>query len=843
MPPLQLLQWRRFPRKERPGDLEKIEVSMLGTPRLEWAGATLTVASRKSLALLCYLALSGRPVPRQKAADLLWGGGLANVRQALYQLRQLPGADSWLGTGDELEIRATVDLHRLEQAVADSDFEAAISLWRGGFLTGLHLDDCPELQLQFDDTARRAESLIRAALSGRASEQERAGDLDGALRTIETRLELDPFDEDALRQALRYEYLLDRTGAALQRFEQFSRQLEHELGGQPEAATRELISSLRDGTFAAHAGFDALPVRLRQLLAAVHVAGDGLGIEELAAVLRREAFEVSEGISTLRQMGLLDGLRFNPTAGTFTVSSSDRELLERRVAEVREEAGVSGWREQAQLARHWLRAGFSDRAAPWLVEAARGALLDHQLQDALGLAFRASWTGDNRQRFDAMLVLEAICERIGNEPLRGVALNEAADLAWQLQDDAALCKVEIARARQSARSQQADRAIQHASEALDIARRTGDRKLLALAWNGMGATRFALGQLVEALEAFREAAELEVGVQSMRALSNMGAIHGLREEHEEAYGLFDRALTAARAHGELMMISACLNNLSASAERLGAYDRALRHLHESRELARRTGHRSMEAQVIHNLSVIYMRQGSFGPSWNTSMEVIEEGERTGDLAVRAQGTLHAADVARHCNLESKFLPLMEEAGELLRQLGDQRRLVTFGAMQALSRGPWREVPAEVEAVRALGLNSLYSWLLLELAVIADDRDAGLAFLAGQQWQGPHQEFVAELATLRLLLAEPRPGDAARLSELSSSLALTVETGEYAEAPLACHLIWLASKRLDNEIPEWISRRDELLQEQARGLPGDLRERLLAAPELWQASVGRSNSQG
>src|SRR5690606_1256518 len=120
---------------------------------------------------------------------------------------------------------------------------------------------------------------------------------------------------------------------------------------------------------------------------------------------------------------------------------------------------------------------------------------------------------------------------------------------------------------------------------------TGEPKLLGLAYNGLGVTRFGLGDLKGALEAFDECARLDVPGESMRALSNMGAIHGMLEDHDRAYELFDQTLTLARRASDLTTVSACLNNLSASAERLGAYDRALKHLHEGRKLAKRLGHR------------------------------------------------------------------------------------------------------------------------------------------------------------------------------------------------------------------------------------------------------------
>lgn len=814
----------------------KLRVSLLGTPHLSFEGAGITVPSRKSLALLCLLACQDAPMSRKEAAELLWDGGLANVRQALYQLRQLPGADEWLDPGTDLAIDCHTDVAELEALISEGRYESAISLWRGPFLDGLSVADCPDVQLRFDEEGRRVEALLQVALASQSSELMKAGDLAGALQTTEQQLRLDPFDENGLQRAMRLEFMLDRPKAALARYADWTQALASELTSEPSQETAALAAAINEGHLPAGSGFDAVPVRLQYLLRAVYVGRGVLGIEELAQVLRREAFEVSEGIATLRHMGLVDGLQLLDRHDEFRISESDAELLERRVAEVLEAGEVEGWQAEAALGGHWLRAGISRRAAPWLLKAARGALGANSLPEALELCFRASWTGNQHERFEALIILETLCERMGNDSLRVAALNEAADVAWLLQDDRALCRTELARARLYARGTDPELARKHADEALAIAKRSGDNELEALAWNGLGAIHFSMGDLNGALETFTNCVALDVNVESMRALANMGAIHGLREQHDKAYGLFERALTLARKASDLIIISACLNNLAASAERLGAYPQALKHLHESRQIARRLQHRALEAQVIHNLSVIYTHLGAFGPAWNTTLEVIEESEATDDAALRAQGMLQAAEVARRCNDRDRYRQLLGEAGELIERIGDQRRLVAYRSMLAVQDGPHQEIPEHVTAVKTVGLKSMYSWLLLELALQADDRQAGESFLAEAPWQGPHQSFVATAARLRLLLHDYRPSDLDTLKDLVTELALEAGSVEYAEVPYVCHMLALAESLTGEDGSDWLERRDELLAEQGRGLPKDLSRALSAAPRAWLDSV-------
>ena len=49
-----------------------IVVSVLGSPRIERDGAAVTFDTRKAIALIAYLAVTGRPQRRETLAALLW---------------------------------------------------------------------------------------------------------------------------------------------------------------------------------------------------------------------------------------------------------------------------------------------------------------------------------------------------------------------------------------------------------------------------------------------------------------------------------------------------------------------------------------------------------------------------------------------------------------------------------------------------------------------------------------------------------------------------------------------------------------------------------------------------
>jgi DNA-binding SARP family transcriptional activator len=132
----------------------KLELSLLGTVAVNLDGERVTrQVPAKSLALLCYLAITGRRHSREKLAALLWGDSpqdkaQASLRKALSSLRKLSqtaliinrqtvafnhDSDYWL------------DVEVLESALAEDEpglevldpLREAVELYRGEFLEGL----------------------------------------------------------------------------------------------------------------------------------------------------------------------------------------------------------------------------------------------------------------------------------------------------------------------------------------------------------------------------------------------------------------------------------------------------------------------------------------------------------------------------------------------------------------------------------------------------------------------------------------------------------------------------------------------------------------------------------
>lgn len=276
----------------------QLQLALLGSPDVRWGQQAIHFRTRKSLALLVYLAMTGTTQPREHLAALLWPDSddphaRALLRRTLAYLKDaLPPPSHTLvgavhdtlgrealrfdaesaegggdGTGHTPTGGVTLDTELVERAArrasrtpalhrpsARDEEDAAALLetlvhaarhYRGPFLDGLHLDDAPRweewVQQQRAFWQRHIatvfELLVRVELD--------TGQLDGALVYAQRWSELLPFDEMAqlaLMQALAAND--DRPGA-LAAFAVFRKRLAAELDLEPSAAQVALAEQLR----------------------------------------------------------------------------------------------------------------------------------------------------------------------------------------------------------------------------------------------------------------------------------------------------------------------------------------------------------------------------------------------------------------------------------------------------------------------------------------------------------------------------------------------------------------------------------------------------------------------
>ncbi|KIQ53294.1 AfsR/SARP family transcriptional regulator, partial [Meiothermus taiwanensis] len=152
-----------------------------------------------------------------------------NLRQALYLLRRLPGAGTWLLDGERPALYAEVD------ALAPT-----LEALRAPLLPGLPDDLPPAFWDWLALERQRLEGLRRERLWQAAQTE-----LEQALGYLYELIQLDPLHESAVREAMRLEAQAGRVQTAWQLYESLRQTLQQELGVEPLAATQAQAALLQ----------------------------------------------------------------------------------------------------------------------------------------------------------------------------------------------------------------------------------------------------------------------------------------------------------------------------------------------------------------------------------------------------------------------------------------------------------------------------------------------------------------------------------------------------------------------------------------------------------------------
>jgi predicted ATPase/DNA-binding SARP family transcriptional activator len=231
----------------------RVKISLLGGFQAHDGVGALNLPTRKSQALLAYLALSlGHAHPREKLANLLWGDmpdaqARGNLRHALSRIRGAVPSLLLDGPNVALDpLAVDVDVARFERLVADGGPEAlaqATHVYRGDLLDGLTVSEPPfEEWLTFE--RERLRELAIQAMGRLLTHQQKSEALEQAVQTALRLLTLDPLQERVYRAVMRLYARLGRREAALRQYQHCADALKRELSTTPDAETRQLYEEL-----------------------------------------------------------------------------------------------------------------------------------------------------------------------------------------------------------------------------------------------------------------------------------------------------------------------------------------------------------------------------------------------------------------------------------------------------------------------------------------------------------------------------------------------------------------------------------------------------------------------
>ncbi|MBA2619314.1 MAG: AAA family ATPase [Rubrobacter sp.] len=245
-------------------------VTLLGAPRVEHDGVPVEVDTRKAIALVAYLAVTGRRHTRDALAALLWpeynqARSRAALRRTLSSLRDAR-AEGWLRVDREGVDLARdgilVDVDRFRGLLAERlahghpevevcpeclpPLAEAVALHRDDFMAGFGLRD----SVAFDDWQFfQAEGLRRelaGALERLACGLAALGEWEPAIAHARRWLALDPLHEPAHRLLLALYAWSGQRAAALRQYRECVRILGKELGVAPLEETTLLYRAVQE---------------------------------------------------------------------------------------------------------------------------------------------------------------------------------------------------------------------------------------------------------------------------------------------------------------------------------------------------------------------------------------------------------------------------------------------------------------------------------------------------------------------------------------------------------------------------------------------------------------------
>ena len=250
-----------------------LNLYFLGSPRIERDGRVIETDTRKAVALLTYLAVTGEYQSRDTLAALLWPEmneerARAALRRTLSSLRAAVGEQAIYVTRDGLSINqdecwcdtiafeaAANEVHRHTHNGPPCDdclqkMESAVSLYRDHFLSGFSLRDSAEFddwQLAVTEHLRRTYS---AGLAWLVQVYSQSGELAKAIELGRRWLSVDPLREEAHRWLMQLYAWQGARDAALRQYRDAVHILDEELGVGPLPETTALYEAIQEGRLA-----------------------------------------------------------------------------------------------------------------------------------------------------------------------------------------------------------------------------------------------------------------------------------------------------------------------------------------------------------------------------------------------------------------------------------------------------------------------------------------------------------------------------------------------------------------------------------------------------------------
>ncbi len=229
--------------------MSRYRLSFSGPPIVEVDNQAVTLPTRKSLALLAFLAVEQKLYHRNQLLTIFWpdldqGRGRAALRRELSRINKVLGDEWRVIEGETVQIseQVTVDVLEAEQWLDEDRVGAktAVSFNRGEFLAGFGIPDSPDFDLWQQQQATKWQATRIGLLLNAAN-----GNLKGetAVSLLKQAVAIDPLNENSNQQLIQTYLAQNQSITAQKQYDQFAALLETELNAKPPSYLTQLLQS------------------------------------------------------------------------------------------------------------------------------------------------------------------------------------------------------------------------------------------------------------------------------------------------------------------------------------------------------------------------------------------------------------------------------------------------------------------------------------------------------------------------------------------------------------------------------------------------------------------------
>jgi predicted ATPase/DNA-binding SARP family transcriptional activator len=237
-------------------------LKLFGSPCWISSSETSFIPQGQFLWLLAFVALQDDWVSRKDLAELLWddvdlASGLNNLRQLLHRNKNLEWAATLESSSQALRLTGNTDIKNFRRACQAADWQTALQEYSGSLLEGLRPQGLEQLEGFFDTERSILQSDWREALIGRTQTLERNGDSAELFELLQTLLEVDPYNEEALHSFLKKALALGQAERGTRAFQAFAQRIRADLGLEPLSETLRLAALISGSEVVARASNEA----------------------------------------------------------------------------------------------------------------------------------------------------------------------------------------------------------------------------------------------------------------------------------------------------------------------------------------------------------------------------------------------------------------------------------------------------------------------------------------------------------------------------------------------------------------------------------------------------------